>query len=241
MKTEIRYSMVDSGMHVTLLALAKIIEDATTDFLSVNNFSSKELNHTYHAIMVVLRNHIQFHHRIHFMDRIYSKVDVVRKSSVAIILRTRLFRENEHDPLVTSYIQLSSIDMVTRKLRNLDEFKPYQDLNANEEVSIKGLFSRYNDYPSAPYQSKEYLVESTDIDYSNHLNNISYIKYCMNCLSSKELRHLPYKDLEINYIKEAKEGEKIKIEYTKIQDTLFFILKSIDDAILTRAKLKLLF
>lgn len=240
MKTEIRYSMVDSGMHVTLLSLAKIIEDATTEFLSENGFSSKDLNHTYHAIMVVLRNHIIFHSRVHFMDTIISKVDAIRKSSVAIILRTRLYRENEVEPLVTSYIQLSSIDMVTRRLRNLDEFKPYMDLKAEEEnVSIKGLFNRYTDYVSENTIKKEALVESTDIDYSNHLNNISYIRYFMNCLKSSELRHLLYKEMEINYIKEAKEGEKLTIEYTKVDNQLYFLLKDKDGAIITRAKLSI--
>lgn len=240
MTTEIRYSMVDSGMHVTLLALAKIIEDATTQFLSEHGFSSMDLNHTYHAIMVVLKNHIIFHSRIHFMDVINSKVDVIRKSSVALILRTRLFRQNEFDPLVTSYIQLSSIDMFNRKLRNMDEFKSYQDLNASqEEVSVKGLFNRALDLHEPITLTKEIEVESTDIDYSNHLNNIAYIRYFMNCLTSKELRHLPYKEIEINYIKEMKEKEKAIIEYTKKDNLLSFLLKDKEGNVLTRAKVTL--
>ncbi len=238
MKTQIRYSMVDSGMHVTLLSLAKIVEDATTEFLSDNGFSSKELNHTYRAIMVVLRNHIIFHSRVHFMDTIYSKVDAIRKSSVAIILRTRLYRENENEPLLTSYIQLSSIDMVTRKLRNLDEFKPFLDLKAEEEnVSIKGLFNRYPDYNNENTIHRDVIVESTDIDYSNHLNNISYIRYFMNCLKSSELRHLPYKEMEVNYIKEAKEGDNLTIDYTKIDNELYYLLKDKEGNIITRAKI----
>ncbi len=240
MITEIRYSMVDSGMHVTLLSLAKIIEDATTQFLSEHGFSSMDLNHTYHAIMVVLKNHIHFHSRIHFMDVIESKVDVIRKSSVALILRTRLYRQNEFDPLVTSYIQLASIDMVSRKLRNMDEFKSFRELSASEEeVSVKGLFNRAIEIHEPITTRKEIEVESTDIDYSNHLNNIAYIRYFMNTLSSKELRHLPYKELEINYIKEIKEKEKALIEYTKKDHLLYFLLKDKEGNILTKAKVTL--
>jgi acyl-CoA thioesterase FadM len=238
MKTEIRYSMVDSGMHVTLLSLAKIIEDATTAFLNDNGFSSKELNHTYHAIMVVLRNHIHFIKRVHFMDVLDSKVDVIRKSSVAIILRTRLYRSGEFDPCVESYIQLSSIDMVTRRLRNLDEFNAYQNLLAEEEISIKGIFNRYLETMDNPTR-KEILVESTDIDYSNHLNNIAYVRYFLNCLPSSKLRHLPYKEMEVNYIKEAREGEHVTIEYQEMENILLFLLKDDQGNILTRAKVTL--
>jgi acyl-CoA thioesterase FadM len=64
-KTEIRYSQVNSGLHVTLLALAQIIEDATTKFLEQHHLSGGFLNKKYGAILVVLRNHIYFHDRCH--------------------------------------------------------------------------------------------------------------------------------------------------------------------------------
>lgn len=238
--SEISYSQVDCGMHVTLVALAKLIEDATTKFLSMKNLSGQELNNIYHAIIVVLRNHIYFHKRIHLGDIIEAKVDVIKKSSVAFILRTNLFRMNEYDPLVTSYIQLSSIDMQTRRLRNLDDFKAFKDLKVlKEDFSIKGLFNKYTQYNLQPETEREVLVESTDIDYSNHLNNISYIRYFLNMLKSREIRHLPYKEMEVNYIKEAREGEKVLIGYTKDDKDMYFRMQDKEGNILTKAKITL--
>lgn len=237
-ETKILYSMVDSGMHVRLTSIAKIIEDSTTEFLSQHNLSGKELNHMYGAIMVVLRNHIFFNERIHFKDTIVSKVSIVRKASVAIVLKTELFRKNENNPLVTSYIQLSAIDMVTRRLRNLEDFKQFHEMPCNIENSVKGLFNKYplteNDFSL----SKEIDVQSTDIDYSNHLNNIAYLNYFLSCLPSKEIRHLPYKELEVNYIKEAKEGSRPTILYRKEEKDLYFILKH-NGEILTKARIVL--
>ena len=238
--SEISYSQVDSGMHVTLTALAKLIEDATTKFLMTKNLSGAELNNIYHAIIVVLRNHIYFHKRIHLGDIIQAKVDVIKKSSVAFILRTNLFRISEYDPSVTSYIQLSSIDMQTRRLRNLDDFKSFHSLDVlKEDFPLKGIFNKYTQYNKEPEKEREVLVESTDIDYSNHLNNISYIRYFLNMLKSRELRHLPYKEMEVNYIKEAREGEKVVIGHTKDDNDMYFRMRDMQGNILTKAKITL--
>lgn len=236
-KTEITYSMVDSGMHVTLLSLARIIEDATTKFLEDNNLSSKELNFTYGAIIVVLRNHITFLKRIHFRDIILSKVEVIRKASVAFLLKTSLYRYGEEEPSVTSIIELCAIDMKNRRLRNLEEFKPFNELKCYKRENTKALFQKFCP-PNKDFLQKKVKVESTDIDYSNHLNNISYIRYFLNCFPSSFLKHLPYKDIEINYIKEAKEGTTCVISYLKENKDLFFLLKEKED-ILTRAKITL--
>ncbi|MCR4698355.1 MAG: hypothetical protein K5762_03205 [Bacilli bacterium] len=237
-KTEIRYSQVNSGLHVTLLALAQIIEDATTKFLEQHHLSGGFLNKKYGAILVVLRNHIYFHDRCHLGDNLLSKVEVIRKSSVAFFLRTRLYRENEKEPLITSYIQISAIDMKERTLRPLSQFEEFNMLNIDEELPTHGLFEKYGHYKDDTTIFYHCKVESTDIDYSNHLNNIAYIKYFMNCLNSDELRHLRFQELEINYIKEARENEPLLIEYTKKENTMYFTTK-IDDTVITKAKLVL--
>lgn len=237
-KTEIRYSQVNSGLHVTLLALAQIIEDATTKFLEQHHLSGGYLNKKYGAILVVLRNHIYFHERCHLGDEIFSQVSVIRKSSVAFFLRTRLYRKNEEKPLITSYIQISAIDMKERTLRPLSQFEEFNILPIDEEILTHGLFEKYGHYQDETTTFYHCKVESTDIDYSNHLNNIAYIKYFMNCLSSDELRHLRFQELEINYIKEARENEPLLIEYTKKGNIMYFTTK-IDDTVITKAKLVL--
>lgn len=238
-KTEIRYSQVDSGLHVTLLALAQIIEDATTKYLDIHHLSGGYLNKKYGAIVVVLRNHLIFHERCHFKDVLLSKVHLVRKSSVAFTLKTLIYRQGEEEkPLITSYIQISAIDMNTRELRSLTSFSEFNELNVDDFMNTHVLFSKYSDEEDETTFYRTTRVESSDIDYSNHLNNIAYIKYFMNCLSASELRHLRFKEMEINYIQEAREGQEMLISCTKKDSALYFSAK-IDSNTVTKAKITL--
>ena len=236
-ETEIRYSQVNSGNHVTLTALAQIIEDATTKFLSQHHLSGKELNDSFGAILVVLRNHIFFHSRCHMGDILYSQVKLIRKANVAIHLKTELFRKGEEEPVVTSYIELVAIDMIKRTLRSMACFPFFQKLPLDEEEKCSH-FLHEEDKRNETTFVKPTLVESTDIDYSNHLNNIAYIRYFLNCLKSEEIRHLHYKELQINYIKEAKEGSMVNIYCTKKEKEISFLMEH-ENSVLTKAKLTL--
>ena len=237
--TEIRYSQVDSGLHVTLLALAQIIEDATTKFLDIHHISGGYLNKKYGAIVVVLRNHIIFHERCHLGDVLLSKVDIVRKSSVAFTLQTLIYRKGEEEkPLITSYIQIAAIDMKERTLRSITAFSEFNELQVTCPLNTHVLFSKYKDEEDETTLYRKARVESTDIDYSNHLNNIAYIKYFMNCISAWDLRHLRFKEIEINYIEEAIEGQEMEIAYTKKDNVIHFSCR-IDSTVATKAKITL--
>lgn len=235
--SEIRYSEVDSNMNASLLALMNIIEDVTTAFLDEKGLSGPHLNERYGAIIVVTRNHIHFSKWCHLGDIIHAKVKVVRKASSAFNLLTELFIGGEESPFVTSIIQMSSINMATRDLRNLNDFEEYRSLIATDPLNMHEVYSKRERF-EGDVKYRNCLVESTDIDYSVHLNNVAYIRYFLNCLTSSELRELKIKSLEINYIQEAKEGEMISIGYAREKDVLRFVAKR-GETLLAEAKIQI--
>ena len=98
------------------------------------------------------------------------------------------------------------IDLDTRKIRKIETVDYPEDMEAEEAIFndpyqvLKDEFSE-DDYV---YTQKVY---SSDIDYSRHTNNVSYVRYLINTLPCKFFENNRVTDVEIHYIAETKEGQ----------------------------------
>ncbi|MCR5760583.1 MAG: hypothetical protein K6F82_01065 [Sphaerochaetaceae bacterium] len=57
-----------------------------------------------------------------------------------------------------------------------------------------------------------YKVRSIDVDFIGHMNNTSYVRAFLGCLSSKELKEKPIKHFEISYVSQCFEGNTIEFK-----------------------------
>lgn len=55
----------------------------------------------------------------------------------------------------------------------------------------------------------EYTVCSTDIDMSQHMNNVAYIRAVLGVFSTKEIEQMKIKEIEVAYRAQCYEGEKL--------------------------------
>ena len=57
----------------------------------------------------------------------------------------------------------------------------------------------------------EVRVRSCDIDFSRHTNNVEYVKFILNTYSVNELLCRPVKQMEIFYINQSFENDKLQV------------------------------
>lgn len=227
----ISYSDLDSQLNVSFLSLARFIEDSTTEFLRVNHLSGIELNEKHSSILVVIKNHIFFKGKCSLNDKITSNVTCINKNNNSITLKT-LLQLNEKE-IVTSYIQLVSISMKERKLVGLSSYYGFSLLKEKKEEN--NPFTRFKISTDINQLTKNIKVESTDIDYSKHLNNIIYLRNYANMLTSEELSLLKLKEIEINYIKEIKENDDVSLLLSK-EDNILYFSSYLNDELVNKAK-----
>jgi acyl-ACP thioesterase len=55
------------------------------------------------------------------------------------------------------------------------------------------------------------VVRSSDIDFYNHTNNISYVRYIVNQYSINTQKQKPISQIEIRYVNQSFEGDTLKI------------------------------
>ena len=75
----------------------------------------------------------------------------------------------------------------------------------------------------------EQKIYSTDIDYSRHTNNASYIRFMANVLSCDFLDKNQITDFEIHYLNESTEGQTLKIYKKEREQEIEFLIKEKDN------------
>ena len=69
-------------------------------------------------------------------------------------------------------------------------------------------------------------VVYSDIDIYDHVNNTSYIQFCVDAVTGPNENNDQMKSFEIKFIQESKLGEELKIEYTRDGANFYFQAKN---------------
>lgn len=85
---------------------------------------------------------------------------------------------------------------------------------------------------------KEHQVVYSDLDALNHVNNVKYVEWCLDCLPIEILQKNTIKAIDINYLKELTYHQKAAIFYCKNDKEVYFYIK-LDETICFAIKLEL--
>lgn len=72
----------------------------------------------------------------------------------------------------------------------------------------------------------EHTVVFSDLDVLNHVNNVKYIEWCLDCLPINILEKNLIKAIDINFLKEVTFNQKTKIYSYFIEKEVYFYIKS---------------
>ena len=155
---------------------------------------------------------------------------------VRIGIESIFLNENNEKMFIISQ-ECCPIDFETRKIRKINTIS-YPDNLEVTEATIQDPFSKMKTSFEEKDFVKNIIVEPTDIDFSNHTNNVSYIRYIMNVFETKFWSDKFITNFEIHYINESREGEKLSIYKVNIDDNVIEVLIKNEEKEIIRAKIE---
>ncbi|MCQ2427949.1 MAG: thioesterase, partial [Clostridia bacterium] len=150
--------------------------------------------------------------RIDFFDRPKMLEEVTlttwpEKPSVFMGVRNYTLSGNGRT-LCAGKTQWVVVDTVTGKPQNMKNVYP-ADMIPLEDHAIDEPFERFTGGVPEQVLGK-YTVRSTDIDIGHHMNNVAYIRATEGLFSTKELKYMDLKSIEIHYQKSCYEGDELE-------------------------------
>ena len=231
----IGYTNCDRKISLSLLDSFYLIQDMMTEyfgFLKSDNIILKRENN---AIWVLTKTKVHFNNLPVWRDVVEGTVFTTNIKPIRVGTETQ-FKDKDNNILFYANQETCAIDLDDRKIKKISTVNYPKDLEIIEGIN-KEKYLKLNDEFTIDDKVSEQIVHSTDIDFSHHTNNVSYIRFILNSLSSEFLDNCKVTDFEIHYINETKEGQKLEI-YRKLKDTdVDFLIKE-NDIEIVRANLK---
>lgn len=231
----IGYSDCDRKVNLSVLNSLYLIQDMMTEyfgFLKSDNIILKRENN---AIWVLTKTKVHFNKYPTWRDLIEGTVFTTGIKPIRIETEAQ-FKDKDNNVLFYANQETCVIDLSNRKIRKINTVNYPADIKIKEGINKEKYLRLDTEFTGADkvYEQK---IHSTDIDFSYHTNNVSYVKYILNSLNSDFIDSHKITDFEIHYISESKEGENLEV-YRKMQDNeIDFLIKEKDKEIV-RAKLK---
>lgn len=119
--------------------------------------------------------------------------------------------------IVEGKTEWTILDMETGRPKKSAEIYP-QGLVHLEDVVCPEPFSRIGTDFSDCEEISKYTVSSRDIDVSQHMNNVAYIRAILSSFSCKELDDMNISELEIAYRMQCYEGETLSFRKRTVED-----------------------
>lgn len=231
----IGYTNCDRKISLSLLDSFYLIQDMMTEyfgFLKSDNIILKRENN---SIWVLTKTKVHFNNLPVWRDVVEGTVFTTNIKPIRVGTETQ-FKDKDDNILFYANQETCAIDLDNRKIKKISTVNYPKDLQIIEGIN-KEKYLKLNDEFTIDDKVSEQIVHSTDIDFSHHTNNVSYIRFILNSLSSEFLDNCKVTDFEIHYINETKEGQKLEI-YRKLKDTdVDFLIKE-NDREIVRANLK---
>lgn len=231
----IGYSNCDRKVNLSVLNSLYLIQDMMTEyfgFLKSDNIILKSENN---AIWVLAKTKVHFNKYPKWRDLIEGTVFTTGIKPIRVETEAQ-FKDKNNNVLFYANQETCVIDLTDRKIRKINTVNYPTGVQIKEGIN-KEKYLRLNTEFTEADKVYEQKIHSTDIDFSYHTNNVSYVKYILNSLNSDFIDSHKITDFEIHYINESKEGQKLSI-YKKIKDNEIEFLIKEENREIARANLK---
>ena len=105
----------------------------------------------------------------------------------------------------------------TGKLHRMEEVFP-QDMEFWPEVVCEGPYNKIKDDFDDCEVIGTYKVVSTDLDTSQHMNNVQYIRVVLGAFTSAQLAEMDIAEVDISYKKQCYEGELLTLKKKNVEN-----------------------
>ncbi len=199
--------MIDAKGELSVAAVFRLAENGVTELmgkLKIDGITAKKI---YGAMWVFSKNAIRLIKPLPWGEG-YRVESFITAYSIAKLIIETAVKDLQGAIVAYAKTELCALDLQTGRIRK------------TSSVGIDGSFEKH-----APLMDTEFgkfcedglklidevRVRSCDIDFSRHTNNVEYVKFILNTYSVNELLCRPVKQMEIFYINQSFENDKLQV------------------------------
>ena len=180
-----------------------LLQNAMIDGFEVYDCGNRGLGNRSNAYWAVTKTKLEILRKPAWGEFINVKSVYLNDGKLRVNIKTEIF-DNNGELIIKGCQELCVLDKDTHRIKRLSETCLPQ-CQSNEAIETFDKFS----LPQEESVSYELTVRSQHIDMSRHVNNVEYIRMALDLFTVDELCSKETVYMEVHYIGECREGEKL--------------------------------
>jgi len=198
-------SMVDNHAYLRMDGIFNILQTMLTEYLKQYKADNISIKNNFNAAWLITKVLVKINKMPLWGTNITVKSYVVQKKSAKIILET-IAKDKDENILFVAHDEMCPINLEKRRILRLTdiEFDPIL-LESNYLDNFEIIATDNLEL------SDSFNVKYIDIDFTNHTNNVSYIRYIINDLGLDFFEKYNITKIDVRYLAESRINDKLSI------------------------------
>lgn len=225
------YSSIDRTGKLGLVELMSLNQEMITEFYGSVGSDNLILREKCNAAWIYTRTKVKINSLPAWNTKTKAVTFISSMSPIRMEVETDLFDE-DNNLLFAAKTEMCAIDFEQRKLRKIDTLEFPKDAEVMPS-NITEAFSKNKtqfDSEDLIYSQKVY---ASDTDFTDHTNNVRYVKFLMNTFDTSFYDDRHVTDFEIQFAKESKQDDILDIYRKETNpDEYSFLIKNGEEIII---------
>ena len=216
-------SRVDNTANLSFDGIFDIIQIAGTEFLAINRYDNINMKKKYDSAWVITKAKVKINKLPSWGSELKLKSYVVGMKSAKIDIEVCAY-DDKDNLLFVAIDEYCPIDLRTRRIKRIREIE-FDDIKVHDSILGPGYnIISFNN----PILKDKFKVKFCDIDFTNHTNNVSYIRFIMNYLSRDFFNNNDVINVDIHYLNESLLNDELSIYEERIDNKINLLIKKED-------------
>ena len=200
-------SICDSNVKLAVKGVFDLVQDYLTEMLAALSLDGVSLKKKYGCAWVFTRNRVEIDRELEWKER-YTAESYISSAKGAKMTVDTVLKDMLGEICVYSRIEMCALDLKEQKIRRIRDVGVTSDAHVHApEREI--AFSRLKHEGLGEIETR--VVKSGDIDFIQHTNNVSYVRFIMDTYTVRELRERRVRSIEVRYAGQTHEGDVLSI------------------------------
>ena len=200
-------TQVGADAKLSTMGVFGVVETAITEGMGMLNIDGMTVRRLYNAFWVFTKNRIKILNELYWGENFCVESFISDISSAKLVVDTAI-KSMQGEIVAYSSCEMCALDVATGRIRRTSTVGVNENVVA-EQAQMNIDFAKIDDADLPVVETV--TVRSTNIDFSQHCNNVEYLRFLLNTYSVEELVNRPIKEIEVCYVNQSYEGDTLTI------------------------------
>ena len=200
-------TQVGADAKMSVMGLFGVVETAITEGMGVLKIDGMTIRRKYNAFWVFTKNRIKIFNSLTWGESFNVESFISNISSAKLVVDTAL-KNLQGETVAYSRCEMCALDVATGRILRTSAVGVDDHIVAElPQMNIEFERIEDSDLPTV----ETVTVRSTNIDFSQHCNNVEYLRFLLNTYPVQELVSRPIKEIEVCYVNQSYEGDELTV------------------------------